>query len=298
MRRYLWPSRSLVACPSPIRCCSPTPFQQRLGALILLYAIAASAWNMVGGYAGQISVGHAVFFGCRRLLPRCGAYTHFGAAAARRAFRSASSSALLIAAVIGVPTLAAVRPLLQHGDDRGRRAGPADRHQLATASAAAIGLQRPGRAAHCARSLVHVGAALLLPLSRRAGAPAGRPGGSSAAGWASICARSRIASARPARWACRPAATSSTRFMLSAGFTAVAGSLYAMMFGFVDPDFGLGILISVKMLIMAALGGAGTAVRAAGRRPDPGAAGGDLQQPARRQRRRPDLHRLWRASSC
>jgi len=37
----------------------------------------------------------------------------------------------------------------------------------------------------------------------------------------------------------------------------VAGSLYATMFGFVDPESGLGILISVKMLIMAALGGAG-----------------------------------------
>src|SRR5205085_925332 len=46
-------------------------------------------------------------------------------------------------------------------------------------------------------------------------------------------------------------------FMLSAGFTSVAGALYAMMFGFVDPESGLGILISVKMLIMAALGGAG-----------------------------------------
>ena len=30
-----------------------------------------------------------------------------------------------------------------------------------------------------------------------------------------------------------------------------------MMFGFVDPESGFGILISVKMLIMAALGGAG-----------------------------------------
>jgi branched-chain amino acid transport system permease protein len=46
-------------------------------------------------------------------------------------------------------------------------------------------------------------------------------------------------------------------FMLSAAFTAVAGALYAVMIGFVDPDSGLGILISVKMLIMAALGGAG-----------------------------------------
>jgi branched-chain amino acid transport system permease protein len=46
-------------------------------------------------------------------------------------------------------------------------------------------------------------------------------------------------------------------FMLSAGLTSVAGALYAMMFGFVDPESGFGILISVKMLIMAALGGAG-----------------------------------------
>src|SRR4029078_10230064 len=46
-------------------------------------------------------------------------------------------------------------------------------------------------------------------------------------------------------------------FMLSAGLTSVAGALYAMMFGFVDPESGLGILISVKVLIMAALGGAG-----------------------------------------
>jgi branched-chain amino acid transport system permease protein len=46
-------------------------------------------------------------------------------------------------------------------------------------------------------------------------------------------------------------------FMLSAGLTSIAGALYATMFGFVDPESGLGILISVKMLIMAALGGAG-----------------------------------------
>jgi branched-chain amino acid transport system permease protein len=46
-------------------------------------------------------------------------------------------------------------------------------------------------------------------------------------------------------------------FMLSAGLTSVAGALYAMMFGFVDPESGFGILISVKILIMAALGGAG-----------------------------------------
>jgi branched-chain amino acid transport system permease protein len=46
--------------------------------------------------------------------------------------------------------------------------------------------------------------------------------------------------------------------MLSAAFTSLAGTLYAVMVGFIDPDSALGILISVKMLIVAALGGAGT----------------------------------------
>jgi len=46
--------------------------------------------------------------------------------------------------------------------------------------------------------------------------------------------------------------------LLSACFTALAGSLYALMVGFVDPESGFGILVSVDMIIVAALGGAGT----------------------------------------
>ena len=46
-------------------------------------------------------------------------------------------------------------------------------------------------------------------------------------------------------------------YMLSGAFASLAGSLYLCMFGFVDPESGFGILISVKMLVMAALGGAG-----------------------------------------
>jgi branched-chain amino acid transport system permease protein len=65
-------------------------------------------------------------------------------------------------------------------------------------------------------------------------------------------------SERAARSLGAPAArTKLYAYMLSAGLTSVPGALYAMMFGFVDPESGLGILISVKMLIMAALGGAG-----------------------------------------
>jgi len=36
---------------------------QRITFFLLWYAILASAWNMIGGYAGQISFGHAAFLG-------------------------------------------------------------------------------------------------------------------------------------------------------------------------------------------------------------------------------------------
>ncbi|HQH79126.1 MAG TPA: branched-chain amino acid ABC transporter permease, partial [Synergistaceae bacterium] len=31
--------------------------------LVLLYASMAQAWNLIGGYGGQVSFGHSVFFG-------------------------------------------------------------------------------------------------------------------------------------------------------------------------------------------------------------------------------------------
>jgi len=44
------------------------PFPQHLMIRIFLFAALAQAWNILGGYCGQISLGHAVFFGI-------GAYT-------------------------------------------------------------------------------------------------------------------------------------------------------------------------------------------------------------------------------
>src|SRR5258708_31539136 len=80
-----------------------TPFQQRLGALVLLYAMGASAWNIVGGYAGQVSIGHAVFFGCGA-YGALAAYQHLGLAPIAGLPMGVAVS-VLIAAVIGVPTL-------------------------------------------------------------------------------------------------------------------------------------------------------------------------------------------------
>src|SRR5580693_6686377 len=102
MRRWLWLSVVLaLAMAYPLL--FSTPFLQRLGALVLLYAIAASAWNIVGGYAGQVSVGHVVFFGCGAYAAM-GAYAHFGLSPLV-GIPAGIVVAVAIAAVIGVPTL-------------------------------------------------------------------------------------------------------------------------------------------------------------------------------------------------
>ncbi|MGZ6142432.1 MAG: branched-chain amino acid ABC transporter permease, partial [Myxococcales bacterium] len=44
------------------------PFPQHIMILILLNALLGTAWNILGGFAGQISLGQAIFFGA-------GAYT-------------------------------------------------------------------------------------------------------------------------------------------------------------------------------------------------------------------------------
>ena len=67
-------------------------FYQRVAALVLLGAISASAWNLIGGYAGQVSVGHAVFFGAGAYAALL-VYASYGAGRRWPVHRSASRSA-------------------------------------------------------------------------------------------------------------------------------------------------------------------------------------------------------------
>lgn len=56
----------IIACVVPF--IVESKFHLNTLILILLYATIASAWNILGGYAGQLSLGHTIFFGV-------GAYT-------------------------------------------------------------------------------------------------------------------------------------------------------------------------------------------------------------------------------
>jgi branched-chain amino acid transport system permease protein len=231
-----------------------TPFQQRLGALVLLYAIGASAWNIVGGYAGLISVGHAVFFGC-------GAY---GALASYQylglppigGLPIGVAVSVMIAAVIGVPTLR----LSGHYFSMATIA-VAELVRLVVSNSEWLGGAQGLSGPPVPRTLLDLSFISALPYYYLF-----------LAVLAAVLAltwrmeRSRMGfylrAIRDSERAARSLGVAAPwyklyAFMLSAAITAMAGALYAIMFGFVDPESGLGILISVKMLIMAALGGAG-----------------------------------------
>jgi branched-chain amino acid transport system permease protein len=227
---------------------------QRMGALVLLAAIGASAWNIVGGYAGQVSVGHAVFFGIGAYSSVV-AFVHLGLPPIAGAPLGMVISVGL-AALIGVPTLRLsghyfsmatiavgelVRVLASTSDFLGGAQGlggpPMPRTVLDLSFLSAM--------PYYYIFLVVLAAILGLTwwIER------GRMG-------------FYLRAIKDSERAARSLGVSAGRYklyayMLSGAFTSVAGSLYLCMFGFIDPESGFGILISVKMVVMAALGGAG-----------------------------------------
>jgi branched-chain amino acid transport system permease protein len=230
-------------------------FLQRIGALVLLAAISASAWNLLGGYAGQVSVGHAVYFGAGAYASLV-VYTQFGWPPIAGAPIGIAIS-MAISAVIGTPTFR----LRGHYFSMATIAAAELIRILASnwpLVGAAVGLMGPP----VPRTVFDLSfispipyhylfltvLVVLLALT-----------------W--HLQRSRmgyyLAAIRGGDRAARSLGVPVLRYklyalLLSAAFTSIAGSLYAVMVGFADPDSTLGILISVKMLIVAALGGAGS----------------------------------------
>jgi len=253
-RRWLWPAL-LAAAALAYPWLLDAPFYQRMGAFAALYAIAACAWNLVGGYAGQASVGHVVFFGCGAYASVV-AYAHWQLPPVA-GLPLGVGVAVLIAAVIGVPTL--------------RLSG----HYFTMATVAIGEFAR-----------------IMVTNTEWLGGAQGLSGPVLPRTWMDLSFRSDLplyyiflgvlalvllatwrievsrmgfylraikGSERAARSLGVPVGQYKLyAFMLSAAFTAVAGSLYLLLVGFVDPGSGLDILVSVKMLIVAALGGAGT----------------------------------------
>ena len=230
-------------------------FYGRMGADVLLAAIGASAWNILGGYAGQISVGHAVFFGVGAYLPLL-AFTHLGVPPVV-GVPLAIVISLGLAVVIGLPTFRlhghyfsmatiAVAELIRIAISNWDFVGAATGLMGPAVSRTWLDLSFRSPIPYYYLFLVVLACLLFLTWHLQ---------------------RSRMgyywrairAGERPARSLGVPVARYKLyALLLSAAFTSLAGSLYSLMVGFIDPESGFGILRSVEMIIIAALGGAGT----------------------------------------
>ncbi len=242
---------ALVLAPAAVQ----GSFYHRVLALVLLAAISASAWNILGGYAGQVSFGHAIFFGAGAYMPPL-VYAHWRAAPLA-GIPLGIAVAVAIAVLIGLPTFR-----LQGHYFSMATIAVAELVRILVSNwpflGAAVGLQGPARARSVwdltFRSSVPYYYIFLLVLAVLLAVTAyveqGRIG---------YYLRAIRAGERAARSLGVPVRRYKLYALaLSAAFTALAGSLYVLMIGFVDPDSGLGILVSVEMVIVAALGGAGT----------------------------------------
>jgi branched-chain amino acid transport system permease protein len=230
-------------------------FYRDIGVTFLLAAISASAWNIVGGYAGQVSVGHSMFFGLGAYAPLV-LYNLWGWPPLV-GIPVGILLAVALAFVIGTPTFR----LTGHYFSMATIA-VAELIRIFTSTwtfvGAAIGLQGPATGRgwwdltfrgelpyyYIFLAVLGILLAVTAALERR------RFG---------FYLRAIKASERAARSLGVPVRQTKLQALaLSAAFTAVAGSLYVVKTGFIDPDSGFGILVSVQMVIVAALGGAGT----------------------------------------
>ena len=230
-------------------------FLQRVAALVLLGAVSASAWNLIGGYAGQVSVGHAMFFGAGAYASLL-VYTLFGWPPVAGAPLGVAAS-LVLATLVGLPTFR----LRGHYFSMATIAA-AELVRILVSNwpllGAAVGLMGPAVPRTAAdlqftdpRLYYWIFLGVLAVLL----------------GLTALMQHSRMGyylrAINGSERAARSLGVPVRRFklyalMLSAAFTSLAGTLYALMVGFADPDSVGGVLVSVKMVIMAALGGAGT----------------------------------------
>ncbi len=222
----------------------------------LIIALAAQGWNILGGYAGQFSFGHAAFFGTGAyatavLQIRYGVNAWVGlavgialGAAVGWIIGVLSFRARLRGSYFALVTLAfaeVLRILANASDFTGGAAG------LLVKLEPGIGnLQFPSRAAFLWLLVLVVAGVLGLT----AWIARGRLG-------------ARLVAVRENEDAARALGVDVLRtkliaIALSGAITAAAGCLYTQNFLYLDANIAYGTWISVEVLIAAILGGAGT----------------------------------------
>jgi branched-chain amino acid transport system permease protein len=232
------------------------PYYLRVLTIGLLFGYLAASWNIIGGYAGQMSLGHAMFFGL-------GSYS---AAVLARVPDVALLAALPIAVVLAGALAWCVAAICFRYSLKGIYFAVgtlllAEIARIAVVNSVALGrsqglqiLPRPG--------LLNLGFASDLPffyiLLAMALALVVGTGllERSRFGYALVALREQEDAAQAL--AINANLVKRRAFVLSAMLTAAAGVVYACLIRFVEPGYDLSLSITLVMVMGAVLGGRGT----------------------------------------
>ena len=246
---------ALVVIPAILALVVKDKFYLHVLIMMMFYAAASSAWNIIGGFGGQLSLGHAAFFGI-------GAYTStllfidFGISPWVGMLAGAAIS-MVIAAIIGYPSFRLRGPfftLVTIAFSVVLRILAVSAQDITKGS---IGLSvpfRPSLQNFIFRDLstyafVALGFMLIMILVSL---------------WIE---RSRIgyylAAIRENEEAAQALGVNTTRYKLiallvSACFTSVAGTFYAQYISYIEPYGIFALDFSVLLAMMAIIGGMGT----------------------------------------
>jgi branched-chain amino acid transport system permease protein len=244
-------SIAVVAYPLVFR----SNFAINLGVLVLFLAMLGQSWNIAGGFAGQLSFGHAVFFGVGAyassiLQLKLGANPWLGLPAG--ALGGALAGALIAAlsfraglrgAYFALITLAFAEAFRILANAVGFTGGGVGLLVPLKPGVANLQLERIGFY-YLIAALAALSIALAIWLTRsRFGA--------------------RLAAIRENEDAARALGIDTFRekvkvLALSGALAGVGGCFYAQYFLYIDPSVTFGVDKSVEMLLVAMIGGAGT----------------------------------------
>ncbi len=221
----------------------------QIGFRLMLFAALGLAWNLVGGYAGQLSLGHAAYFGVGAyglaLLSKLGMSPWL-------AMLGGMVLAMLSAAVIGRVSFRLRGPYFCLATIAFAEVVRLIAKNLPEVTGGDVGTQVPLLFPHNTSAWFCVSAVVLAALAFALSYWVER----SRFGYYLMAIREDedtalsvgVNTVRVKLWS----------LLLSAAVTALAGALYASLFLYIVPDQVLGIELSVEIAILPMLGGAGT----------------------------------------
>ncbi len=216
---------------------------------VFLFSALGLAWNLVGGYAGQLSLGHAAYFGAGAyglaLFSKAGIHPWL-------ALLLGVLLAALFAALIGGVSFRLRGPYFTLATIAFAEVLRLAAKNLAAVTGGDVGLQVPGLFVKSSVRSLYLAAVLLTAVALCITAWVSR----SKFGYYLMAIREDEDTALSV-------GVNATRcklqaLLVSAALTALGGGLYGSLFLFIVPDQVLSIDISSEMAIVAMLGGAGT----------------------------------------